>query len=126
MSRLHLKFGWQIPGQIATLRCFLTMCHDKEDSLLPRRTRDVGSIFGGESGRGNGTVSSSHQRERVKARWHPVALLKDRWGDEFLTQFGMCAQNRPSCQGLTAFILPARVRLDRLAEMQMIISCAVF
>lgn len=47
MSRLYFKFGWQIPGQIATLRSFLTMCHDKEDSLLPRRTRDSGSIFGG-------------------------------------------------------------------------------
>lgn len=38
----------------------------------------------------------------------------------------MCAQNRPSCQGLTAFILSARVWLDRLAEMQMIISCTFF
>lgn len=52
MSRLYFKFGWQIPGQIATLRSFLTMCHDKEDSLLPRRTRDSGSIFGGGGNRG--------------------------------------------------------------------------
>lgn len=51
----------------------------------------------------------SHQPAAVKARWHPVALVKDRWGDEFLTHFGMCAQNRPSCQGLTVFILSARV-----------------
>lgn len=66
MSRLYFKFGWQIPGQIATLRSFLTMCHDKEDSLLPRRTRDSGSIFGGGgTGAESGTTARpppfSHQ-----------------------------------------------------------------
>lgn len=81
-----------------------------------------GVYFGGESG---GGVSFSHQRARVKAGWHPVALLKDRCGDEFLTHCWH-AQNCPSNQGLTAFIFPVRVRPDRLPEMQMIISCSVF
>lgn len=66
----------------------------------------------------------THQQERVKARWHPVALLKDRCGDEFLTHVGICAQNHLSCLGLTGFTLSVRVWLDRLAEMQMIISCS--
>lgn len=46
MSRLHLKFGWQIPGQIATLHSSLAVCHDNEDSLLQRRTQDLGVYFG--------------------------------------------------------------------------------
>lgn len=58
MSRLYLKFGLQIPGQIATLRSFLTMCHDKEDSLLPKRTRDIGVYFGGGTGRGTAPCPS--------------------------------------------------------------------
>lgn len=101
------------------------MCHDKEDSLLPRGTRDAGVYFG-VIGRGTPPCAPSHQWAQVKARWHPVAMLKDRWEDEFLTHFGTSAQNRSSRQGLTAFILSVGVWLDRLAEMQMIISCAFF
>lgn len=125
MSRLYLEFGWQIPGQIATLRSFLTMCHDKEDSVLPREDTRLGVYFGG-IGRGTAPCPPLVSPARVKARWHPAVVLKDRWGDEFLTHYDMCAQNRPSCQGLTAFILSVRVWLDRLAEMQMIISCSFF
>lgn len=84
-----------------------------------------GSILG-ESGGGTVPCPPLISQCRVKARWHPMVLLKDRWGDEFLTHFGMCTQNRPSCQSLTAFILSVRIWLDRLAEMQMIISCAFF
>ena len=89
MSRLYFKFGWQIPGQIATLRSFLTMCHDKEDSLLPRRTRDSGSIFGGGTGAESPPPSSasvSKKRDGTPRRrwrtggemssWHTLACVR--------------------------------------------------
>lgn len=123
---LCVIFGLQIPGQIATSCCSLTK------SVMTRKTRQEGhksrGLFwrrgGGE--RRRATLINEHGGGGGRARWQPVALLKDRWGDEFLTHFGMRTPNRPSRQGLTAFILSGRVRLDSLAEMQMIISCSIF
>lgn len=85
MSRLYLEFGWQIPGQIAALRSFLTLCHDKEDSLLPRRTRDLGSILGKSGGEWHHVPLSSASASKSKmaprgvvegqvGRWVPDTL----------------------------------------------------
>lgn len=87
MSRLYFKFGLQLPGQIVAFCSSPTMCHDKERLAAAKKDmRDTRSIlrYSGKAPR----PSPAHQWELVKARWHPVALLTDRWGDEFLTHFG--------------------------------------
>lgn len=98
----------------------LAECHGSEDSLLPGRTPGSGALFWVK--RGTSHTPSPHQPLRAKARWHPMASLKDRWGDELSTHSGTHAhtrQNLLSRRGLTAFILSASVWHDRLAEMQM-------
>lgn len=55
------------------------MCHDKEDSLLPRRTRDSGVYFRG-IGRGNGTMSSSHQPVQSKSKMAPHGVVEGQVG----------------------------------------------
>lgn len=79
MSRLYLKFGLQIPGQIATLRSFLTMCHDKEDSLLPRRTRDIGVYFGG-TGRGTAPCPPLSSARASKSKMAPRGVVEGQVG----------------------------------------------
>lgn len=89
-SRSHLKFGWQIPGQITALHGSLAECHGSEDSLLPGRTPGSGALFWVK--RGTSRTPSPYQPPRTKARWHPMASLKDRWGDELSTHSGTHAR----------------------------------
>lgn len=80
MSHLYLKFGSSIPGQIATLHSFLTMCHDKEGSLLPRRTWDTGSILGGDQ-EGSSTMPPTPSSARVsKSKMAPCGVVEGQVG----------------------------------------------
>lgn len=113
----------EIPRQIATLHGFLTMCHYTTNSCLPRGVHGGGVYFGDESR----ARLKPHHHPRVNSKLASRHSIKRQVGRQVSdTSVHTLKTEPPSRQCLAAFIFPVMVLVDRLENMQMMISVPYF